>query len=87
MLALQGLDLTVKRGELMAVIGKSGSGKSTLMNIIGGLEVPSAGRIEVDNKNLSELSEREMVKNPAYVPFRQVTKVPLPVLFVSLQLC
>lgn len=61
-LALQGLDLTVKRGELMAVIGKSGSGKSTLMNIIGGLEVPSAGRIEVDNKNLSELSEREMVQ-------------------------
>ena len=61
-LALQGLDLTVKRGELMAVIGKSGSGKSTLMNIIGGLEVPSAGRIEVDNKNLSELSEREKVQ-------------------------
>ena len=43
-LALQGLDLTVNRGELMAIIGKSGSGKSTLMNIVGGLEVPSAGR-------------------------------------------
>lgn len=40
-LALQGLDLTVNRGELMAIIGKSGSGKSTLMNIVGGLEVPS----------------------------------------------
>lgn len=61
-MALQGLDLTIKRGELMSVIGKSGSGKSTLMNIVGGLEKPSAGRIIVDGKNLSELSEREMVE-------------------------
>ena len=53
-LALQGLDLTVNRGELMAIIGKSGSGKSTLMNIVGGLEVPSAGRIIVDGQNLAQ---------------------------------
>ncbi len=61
-MALQGLDLTIKRGELMSVIGKSGSGKSTLMNIVGGLEKPSAGRIVVAGKNLSELSEKEMVE-------------------------
>lgn len=60
-MALQGLDLTIRKGELMSVIGKSGSGKSTLMNIIGGLEKPSAGRIAVDGKNLSELNEKEMV--------------------------
>lgn len=60
-MALQGLDLTIKRGELMSVIGKSGSGKSTLMNIIGGLERPSAGRIIVNGKTLSEFSEKEMV--------------------------
>ena len=61
-LALQGLDLTVNRGELMAIIGKSGSGKSTLMNIVGGLEVPSAGQIIVDGQNLAEFTERQMVQ-------------------------
>ncbi len=60
-MALQGLDLEIKRGEMLSVIGKSGSGKSTLMNIIGGLEKPSAGKIIVDGKNLSDLSEKEMV--------------------------
>lgn len=60
-MALQGLDLEIKKGELMSVIGKSGSGKSTLMNIIGGLEKPSAGKIIVDGVNLSEMSEKEMV--------------------------
>ncbi|MBQ8412246.1 MAG: ABC transporter ATP-binding protein [Lachnospiraceae bacterium] len=61
-MALQGLDLEIKRGELMSVIGKSGSGKSTLMNIIGGLEKPSAGKIIVGGANLSEMSEKEMVQ-------------------------
>ncbi|MBO5426136.1 MAG: ATP-binding cassette domain-containing protein [Lachnospiraceae bacterium] len=60
-MALQGLDMEIKRGELMSVIGKSGSGKSTLMNIIGGLEKPSAGKIITNGKNLSEMTEKEMV--------------------------
>lgn len=60
-MALQGLDMEIKRGELLSVIGKSGSGKSTLMNIIGGLEKPSAGKITVDGKSLSEMTEKEMV--------------------------
>lgn len=60
-MALQGLDMEIKRGELMSVIGKSGSGKSTLMNIIGGLEKPSAGKIVVAGKNLSDMTEKEMV--------------------------
>ena len=42
-MALEGLDLTVETGEMLAVIGKSGSGKSTLLNMIGGLETPTAG--------------------------------------------
>ena len=42
-LALQGLDLTVEKGELVAIIGNSGSGKSTFLNMIGGLDKPSAG--------------------------------------------
>lgn len=61
-MALQGLDMEINQGELMSVIGKSGSGKSTLMNIIGGLEKPSAGKIIVDGKNLSDMTEKEMVE-------------------------
>ena len=54
--ALQGLDLMVDRGEFMAVIGPSGSGKSSLMNILGGLDRPSAGRTIVDGQDLLKLS-------------------------------
>lgn len=61
-LALQGLDLTIKRGELTAIIGNSGSGKSTFLNMIGGLDRPSAGRLYVDGKNLFRLNEKELVE-------------------------
>ena len=60
-LALQGLELTVEEGELMAIIGNSGSGKSTFLNMIGGLDRPSAGRLIVDGKDLFKLSEKELV--------------------------
>lgn len=59
-MALQGLDFEIYKGEIMAVIGKSGSGKSTLMNIIGGLERPTAGKIIVDGVNLADMTENEM---------------------------
>ena len=55
-LALQGLDLTVQRGELMGIVGVSGSGKTTLMNILGGLVRPSAGRVLVNGQNLLKMS-------------------------------
>ncbi len=61
-LALQGLDLMVERGELMAIIGNSGSGKSTFLNMIGGLDRPSAGRLYVDGRNLFRLTEDELVE-------------------------
>ena len=60
-MALAGLDLTVERGELMAVIGNSGSGKSTLLNMIGGLDRPTMGRLWVDGKDLFRLNEKELV--------------------------
>ncbi len=60
-LALQGLDLTVETGELTAIIGNSGSGKSTFLNMIGGLDKPSAGSLFVDGKNLFTMSEKELV--------------------------
>lgn len=61
-LALQGLDLEVESGELTALIGNSGSGKSTFLNMIGGLDRPSAGSLTVGGKNLFTLSERELVR-------------------------
>lgn len=54
--ALQGLDLMVDRGEFMAIVGPSGSGKSSLMNILGGLDRPSAGKAIVDGQDLLKLS-------------------------------
>ena len=65
--ALQGLDLTVDKGELMAIIGNSGSGKSTLMNMIGGLDRPSAGTLLVDGKDLLKFTEKD------YVLYKQQT--------------
>ncbi|MHB1483374.1 MAG: ABC transporter ATP-binding protein [Saccharofermentanales bacterium] len=61
-IALQGLNLTVNRGEMIAIIGASGSGKSTLLNIIGGLATPSAGKIMVDGVDLSKMTENEKLK-------------------------
>ena len=57
--ALQGLDLLVEPGEFIALVGASGSGKSTLMNILGGLDVPSAGRAVVAGHALGEMGRRE----------------------------
>lgn len=61
-MALQGLDLTIKRGEMIAIIGKSGSGKSTLLNMIGGLETPSAGRLVVAGRDMASYNEKELTK-------------------------
>jgi len=61
-LALQGLDLTVESGELTAIIGNSGSGKSTFLNMIGGLDKPSAGSLFVAGSNLFTMTEKQLVK-------------------------
>lgn len=58
--ALQGLDLTVARGEMIGIVGESGSGKSTLLNILGGLDRPSAGKVLVAGSNLLEMTEKEL---------------------------
>ena len=57
--ALQGLDLEVRRGEMVALVGASGSGKSTLLNVIGGLDTPSAGRCYVAGIDLSRMNEEQ----------------------------
>ena len=58
--ALQGLDLVVAPGELMGIVGPSGSGKSTLMNILGGLDRPSAGRVWVAGQDLLKMSNTDL---------------------------
>lgn len=57
--ALQGLDLRVKKGELVAIVGSSGSGKSTLLNMLGGLDKPSAGSLMVGGRNLLKFTEED----------------------------
>jgi len=56
---LNGIELTVRRGERVAIVGASGSGKSTLLNMLGGLDLPSSGEVRVDNKQLTGLSETQ----------------------------
>jgi predicted ABC-type transport system involved in lysophospholipase L1 biosynthesis ATPase subunit len=60
--ALAGVDLAVARGERVAVVGKSGSGKSTLMNLLGGLDVPTAGALSVAGRDLSARSRRQLAE-------------------------
>lgn len=60
--ALQGLDLLVAPGELIAIVGASGSGKSTLLNILGGLDVPSAGRAIVAGYDLLNMDQQERTR-------------------------
>jgi putative ABC transport system ATP-binding protein len=62
MVALQGLNLTIDKGELVGIIGASGSGKSTLMNILGGLDRPTAGKIRVDGQDLLKSSDSQLNK-------------------------
>lgn len=59
--ALRGLDLKVRLGELIAIVGASGSGKTTLLNILGGLDTPSAGKVTVGRRNLLKMSSRDLV--------------------------
>jgi ABC-type lipoprotein export system ATPase subunit len=58
--ALRGLDLSVERGEVIAIVGASGSGKSTLLNILAGYDAPSAGRVTVGDKNLLRMRGKEV---------------------------
>ena len=57
--ALQGLDLVVEQGEFIAIVGASGSGKSTLQNILGGMDVPTAGKADVAGFDLTSLTAKE----------------------------
>ena len=59
--ALRGLDLTIEKGEVVALMGPSGSGKSTLMHILGALDTPTDGAVMLDGQSLQQLSENQLV--------------------------
>jgi len=59
--ALRGVDLEIQQGEFTAIVGPSGSGKTTLLNIIGGLDRPTEGYIEVGGKDISKLSDAQLI--------------------------
>ena len=58
--ALDGVSLSVEPGEFAAIVGTSGSGKSTLLNMMGGLDIPTSGRVIVDGKDLSKMNEEQL---------------------------
>ena len=58
--ALDGVTLSIEKGEFVAIVGTSGSGKSTLLNMIGGLDVPTSGKVIVDGRELSTLKDEQL---------------------------
>ena len=62
MTALEGIDLSIAKGEMASLVGPSGSGKSTMLNLIGGLDRPTQGEVELDGQPLSKLSDDELTR-------------------------
>ncbi len=60
--ALRGVDLTIRRGEMVALRGRSGSGKTTLLNLIGGLDRPTSGLVKVDGRDVGAMAEADLVE-------------------------
>ncbi len=58
--ALDGINLSVQKGEFLAVVGTSGSGKSTLLHMLGGLDAPTSGKVVVDNQDISKMTKDEL---------------------------
>src|ERR671926_1179301 len=61
--ALGGVDLDIREGEYLAVVGPSGSGKSTILNLIGGLDRATAGEVLIDGRDVGRLSEQELTEH------------------------
>src|SRR3954470_16098420 len=59
---LMGIDLEIRRGERIAIMGRSGSGKSTLLHLLGGLDAPTSGQVFIDGRAFSEMSEAERAR-------------------------
>ncbi len=67
--ALRGMNLTVKKGEFISILGPSGSGKSTLLNLIGALDKPSSGTLKIDSTNISTLNDNQLTEIRSHIGF------------------
>ncbi len=78
--AVNGVDLTIEKGEFTAIVGPSGSGKTTLLNMIGGLDKPTEGEVFINGKKLSELRSRQLIdfrlKNIGFI-FQAFNLIPV----------
>ena len=78
--ALQGVDLTIKKGEFTAIVGPSGSGKTTLLNIIGGLDRQTVGTVLIEGVDLTKLSDNKLIdfrKNKIGFVFQSYNLIPV----------
>ena len=78
--ALDGVNLSVEKGEFRAIVGTSGSGKSTLLNLLGGLDVPTSGSVVMDGKQLELLSDDELTifrRRKIGFVFQQFNLIPM----------
>ena len=86
MAALRGIDLTVDSGEMLAVVGPSGGGKSTLLNLIGGLDRPDSGSLEVAGTDLMASSQADLDRfRRHHVGYFGPERGPLPYMCCLLQ--
>lgn len=60
--ALHKINLTIKKGELITILGPSGAGKSTLLNILGGMDSPTSGSVEIDGRNIAKCTSKQLTK-------------------------
>ena len=87
--ALDGVDLSIERGEFTAIAGPSGSGKTTLLNLIGCVDVPTSGTVRIDGEDTSRLSEKELTQlrltRLGFI-FQTFNLVPVLTLFQNVEL-
>ena len=95
--ALDGVDVSIRKGEIVAILGPSGSGKTTLINLLSGLDAPTEGTLVIDGKSVAGISEDELVEvrrgvlgfvfqNFSLLPTLTVTEnIELPLMFLGLQ--